>query len=130
MDYSLFTNKGCFGIGIYFSDSSGHLVLAHTECFPSIIPVIAFELVSFESDNQSVVHVVLNDYTYENELGTLVTSFRSFISDHASFNLVFIRRQVNRATHNLARVYVFQSSPSIFYSPPHYIDTVILNEML
>ena len=89
-----------------------------------------FERVVCESDNQSVVHSVLSGYIYENELGTIVTSCRSYLSAHASFKLAFIRRQANRAAHNLARASVFQSSPSIFLSPPHCIDNIILNEML
>jgi len=34
-----------------------------------------FELVAYESDNQSVVHVVLSGCLYENELRTVIPQF-------------------------------------------------------
>jgi ribonuclease HI len=94
------------------------------ECFSYIMPVIeceattlliamniaavrGFEHVVYESDNQFVVHVMLSCCINKNELGTIVTSWMSYLSNHASFKLAFIHRQANRAAHNLARTFVF-----------------------
>lgn len=56
---------------------------------------------------------MLSGCIYENELGTIITCCRSYLSDHASFKLAFIREQANRAAHIFARASVFQSRPSI-----------------
>lgn len=72
-----------------------------------------YERVAFESDNQHVIHVVLSGCIYENDLGTIVSSCRSYLSNHTSFIQTFIRRQANRVTHNFIRSSVFQFSSSI-----------------
>jgi hypothetical protein len=70
----------------------------------------AVERVAYESDNQYVVRVVLSGYFYENELSTIVTGCRSYLSNYVIFKLAFIRMKANRVPQNLARAYVFPSS--------------------
>lgn len=72
-----------------------------------------YERVAFESDNRHVAHAVLSGCIYENDLGIIVSSCRSYLSKHASFIQAFIRRQANRVTHNFVRASVFHSSSSI-----------------
>ncbi|PNX83780.1 60S ribosomal protein l23, partial [Trifolium pratense] len=133
-------------IGVCFRDSSDTLVQAHTLYFPHVSPAVECEAstllvalqiavesgyaqVNFESDCQTVVNAITNSDAYDNELDTILTSCRSLISSNASYNLAFIRRQANRVVHNLARASIFQSSPGIFYYPPHCIDTIIRDEI-
>jgi ribonuclease HI len=94
---------------------------------------IAFDLglnrVVFESDCQVVVNAVLNNSSYMNELGTLLSNCRTLLLSNASYALAYIRRQANIVAHNLARASILHVSPSIFLHPPDCIHSNILDEM-
>jgi hypothetical protein len=45
-----------------------------------------FERIIFETDSQIVVNLILNDYRYENELGTLLSTCKSLLSVNVSYN--------------------------------------------
>lgn len=130
MNCALFIYEGYFGVEICFRDSSGHLAQAHT-LFSHIILVIeyeattflidmkitidrAFERVAYESDNQYVVHAVLSGYFYENELITIVTGCKSYLSNHVIFKLAFIRRKANIVDYNLAKTLYFNLAQTFF----------------
>jgi ribonuclease HI len=146
IDGAIFTSEGKFGIGICFRDSHGSLVQAHTMVFPFevtsteceasalkhallIATAYGFERVIFESDCQTVVNAITNDYRYENELGTLLSTCKSILTANASYNIAFVRRQANRVAHNLARASILQSSPMTFYHSPSCISPIIIDEM-
>jgi hypothetical protein len=79
----------------------------------------SFERVLFKSDSQQVVNVLCNDFLYANELVILLSTSSSFPISNVNYNLTYVRRQVNRVTHNLARVSLFQSSPSVHRYYPY-----------
>jgi len=74
--------------------------------------------VVFESDCQLVVNAVLNNSSYMNELGSLLSNCRTLLLSNASYALAYVRRQVNIVAHNLARASILHASPSIFFHPP------------
>jgi len=94
---------------------------------------IALELglnrVVFESNCQLVVNAVLNNRSYMNELGSLLSNSRSLLLSYVSYAITYIRRQANIIAHNLARASILHASPSIFYYPPDCIHSYILDEM-
>jgi ribonuclease HI len=129
-----FQPKGNLIWAFGFRNDHGILVQAHTmyltfevtvnECEASTLKhalLIAlssgFERVIFQTDSQTIVNSILNDYRYENELGTLLSTCKSLLSVNASYNITFVRRQANRIAHNLTRASVFQSSPNTYYDP-------------
>ncbi|GAU50981.1 hypothetical protein TSUD_238540 [Trifolium subterraneum] len=144
---AIFTTEGKFGIGICFRDSLGSFVQANTMIFPFVVTAAeceatamkhalalalsnGFERVIFESDCQQIVNALRHDYLYANELGTLLSTCNSLLNSNANYNIAYVRRQVNRVAHNLARASLFQSSLSIHhYYPPSCISSIILNEM-
>jgi hypothetical protein len=107
-----------------------------TECETSVLKhalligtANGFERIIFESDCLTVVNVITNDYRYENELGTLLSTCKSILTANASYNIAFVRRQANRVAHNLARASILQSSPMTFYHSPSCISSIIIDEM-
>ncbi|GAU24354.1 hypothetical protein TSUD_49430 [Trifolium subterraneum] len=107
IDGALFTSEGKFGIGICFRDNHGFLVKAHTMVFPFEVTTTeceasalkhallidmakGFERVIFESDCQTVVNATTNDYRYENELGTLLSTCKSVLSTNTNYKIAFV----------------------------------------
>jgi len=85
--------------------------------------------VVFETDCHLVVNYVLNNISYVNELGSLLSNCRTLLLSNPSYVLTYIRRQANRVAHNLARASILHASPNIFFHPPYCIDSIIFDEM-
>jgi hypothetical protein len=49
----------------------------------------------------------------------LLSTCSSLLISNANYNLAYVRRQINRVTHNLARVPLFQSSLGVYHYHPH-----------
>jgi len=134
VDCALFKVDGKFGvISIGFRDSLGHLMQARSMVFPFVITAakcevtalqeafqIALELsliwVVFEPDCQIVVTTLLNNSSYVNEQGNLLSNCRTLLISNVSYALAYIRRQTNRVARNLARASRLHASPSSFLS--------------
>jgi len=114
----LFKAEGKFGVGICFRDSLGHLIEVDSMVFSSVTTAfeceatalqdalqIALDLglnwVVFENDCQLVVNAVLNNSSYMNELGSLLSNFRTLLLSNVSYALAHIKRQANILAHNL-----------------------------
>jgi len=80
---------------------------------------IALELglnrVVFESDCQLAVNAVLNNRSYMNELGSLLSNCRTLLLSNASYTLAYVRRIANTVAHNLARASILHVSPNIIF---------------
>ena len=96
VDCALFDTKGKLGVGICFRDNLEHLIQANSMVFPFVITAtkckatalrqalqIALDLglnrVVFKSDCQLVVNAVLNNSSYMNELGRLLSNCRTLL---------------------------------------------------
>lgn len=64
---------------------------------------------------------------YNTELGNILSCCKGLLSIHTNFEVVFVSRQVNRITHNLATASLSNISPHILYSALMFL--LLLDEM-
>ena len=63
------------------------------------------------------------------EFHALVSLIKSILVLHFNFEVKFVRRQANMATHTLVRAVCSWTSHRIFEICPPYIDSVLSNDM-
>jgi len=83
--------------------------------------------VILEKDCKPVVDDVNKNKLNLFEYDVILQECKTLFSYHNKF--VFARRQANDSTHALARVALSSASRNVFDSIPHYIVTIIINEM-
>jgi len=57
------------------------------------------------------VNAVLGNSSYVNELGILLSNYRTLLFSNASYALTYVRRQANRVTHNLSQASILHVVP-------------------
>jgi len=90
---------------------------------------LGFNRVVFKIDGQIVVTAILNNSSYMNELGNLLSNCWTLLSSNVGYALAYIKRQANRVAHDLARASILHASLNTFSHPPFCIHFIILDEI-
>lgn len=85
--------------------------------------------VLFETDSKTLVDVIKSNATPQNKFGDLIIHCRSFLNSNLDFVVSYIRRQINKVTHNIARASLSHPNPYAFYHVTTTLYSMILDEM-
>lgn len=132
MDATVFEGKNKYGIGICIRDENGVYKGGKAMWFygsPNPQETEAMDLVQalkflneknltlavIEIDYLSIENGVNNYSTPKNELGVILSQYRTIITHCQSYKISYVRRQTNRVAHSLAQA-------SKLYSSSHFHD--------
>jgi len=146
VDAAIFHNNTIVGYGICFRNSEGQFSMAKSAFFPSSMTVLkveatalleaiklaaslGFQAVQFETNCMTFANTIHSTSTHLNEAGDIISQCRGLLFTNTDFKVSYIRRQVNRVAHSIARASLSHPSPHLFYSVPSTLYSLFLNEM-
>jgi ribonuclease HI len=146
VDCALFNNNTITGLGICFRDSSGALLSGFSKysyfcstppeaealgLFGAINIAINCDMpfVIFESDCRLLVDAINSNSAPNNEFKVIISRCKDILSSRNNFIASYVKRQVNRVIHNIARTSLPHPSPHIFHDVPSTLYPLFFNEM-
>jgi len=147
IDAALFTDQGCFGVGMCLRNSRGRFIKALSKWYDSIPTPLEAEALSLrdaiywlgqldlskvhiELDCKLVVDSIVDRSINHSEFGYIMATCRAMLQHFPNFKISFVRRQANFVTHILARASKLHACHQIFDLIPSCITTIVRNEMI
>lgn len=84
--------------------------------------------VIFETDSRSLVNTLYSTTTPLNNFGDLVIQCKNILLSNHDFVVSFVRRQVNKVAHSIARAALSHPRPFVFHVVPTTMHSLITNE--
>ncbi|CAN1845493.1 hypothetical protein LINPERHAP1_LOCUS37861 [Linum perenne] len=83
------------------------------------------QLVIFEVDSEIVVGAVIGSDEDLSEFGGIIERCRLFLRVRRDCSVVVVRRDRNKAAHELARQSFSLVSPSVWHTPPEWLESAL-----
>ncbi|KAK6164785.1 hypothetical protein DH2020_001649 [Rehmannia glutinosa] len=142
VDAAVFQREQMTGFGMVIRNDMAEFVACRTLCIHGVMCVKEAEAmglkealswvknlnlhsVLFEVDAKGVSDSVNGAENDVSEYGLLIKECRNFLTDNSSFSVGFVHREANTVAHELARISIFNSSPSVWVDPPSCIEDLL-----
>lgn len=143
VDASVKPGSDRFSVGLVLRDHLGEFVAGGVCCFPEVGSVFAAEVhaifeglkwletmpyqrVIVKSDSFLSVQAIGRTCDNQFEEGHVIDMCRERVASNASLSLSFVKRQANKAAHNMARIPCLLNCQNFFSSPPQILLETLL----
>jgi ribonuclease HI len=146
IDTACYKDQNIYCVAACIRDAQGRFVRAYVKRFegcPEIAEAEAMGVcealqwmhnshmsnIHVETDCLQVVQAIKTNSRDCTEFGNIISMCRSLINMNQNCQVSYVRRQANRAAHDLAQATRFFASPQVFNYCPPCIENIIMNEM-
>jgi len=134
VDCTLFNNNTIIGTlryglskySLYTSSSSEAEALSLLEAL-TFADNQGMESVIFESDCKLVVDAIISTSAPLNECGDTISRCKTLLAFHSNYCVFYVKRQINKIAHNIARTSLTHHSSYLLCDIPNYFSPLIIN---